>query len=271
MTAPLTAEQIPMARNILRKLNLPENAVGSLTQILLRSLNFIAYKQDCDKCGGVIDGCKKLLAKYKDGEIITYYEPCAKAAEYKISVRTKRLIELANVPYIFRSKTAADFMQNGFGNANSKALDEAERAIFDNASLYIYGNPGTGKTYLASVIANERARQGKKSAFVNAPDILENLREFNQVNRPDELTRAEKLHMLYSAECLIIDDIGAEKPTQWTCEVLFKIINRRYNNGSQLIITSNLNIEELRDYLHCTAGDRIIRRICDMCEPVEIV
>lgn len=236
----------------------------------LRSLNFIANKQDCEHCNGSIDNCKKLLAKYEGGEVITYYEPCAKAYKYRTTVKAKRLIELANVPYIFRTKTASDFMKNGFGSNNADALDNAEKAIFDDASLYIYGAPGTGKTYLASVIANERARQGKRSAFVNTPDILENLREFNQVTKPDEPTRADKLHFLYTTACLIIDDLGAEKPTPWTCENLFKIINRRYNDARQIIITSNLNIEELQKYMNCTAGDRIIRRICDMCIPVEI-
>lgn len=272
ITAPLEPEQIPTARALLKALRIPAAAASSLNQTTFRNISYIVNKQKCDTCNGAIPNCKRLIAKYENGEIIIYDEACQKSIEFAKSTKARKLIERANVPNIFRNVRADAFDTNGRGSKNQLAMDLAEDAIFNDTSLYIYGECGTGKTLLASIIANERAFEGKHSAFVNVPDILEDLRDFNQSTKfADSLTRQDKLNFFYRADCLIVDDLGAEKPSDWTCETLFKIINRRYNDGKQIIITSNFNIDELSRHMHYTAGDRIVRRICDMCKPVQIV
>lgn len=270
---PIPPERIPEAKALLKAINLPESAATSLNKITLNSLNFIVNLQHCETCHGKIPNCDRLRAEYRDGEIYIYKETCQESITRAKSNKARKLINRARVPAIFRDVKATDFLANGRGDRNPNALTAAEAAIFDDASLYIYGGAGTGKTFLAAVIANERAYEGKASAFVNVPDILEDLRDFNQKTSATEnvITRQDKLNFLYRAECLIIDDLGAEKPSDWTCETLFKIINRRYNDGKQLIVTSNFTIEELQARMNYVAGDRIIRRICDICQPVEIV
>lgn len=227
--------------------------------------------QNCAHCDGKIMNCKRFDVSYDGTELIFEHKTCEASEEFTKSETAKKIIKKAHVPTIFVKTRATDFTKNGRGDRNKEAMAAAENAIFDNESLFINGRPGTGKTFLASVIAIERAYEGKYSNFANVPDVLDDLRDFNQKTSSEEYeTPQEKLRKLYKTPCLILDDLGAEKSTDWTCETLFKIVNKRYNDGKQLIITSNFNIDELQRKMDFTAGDRIIRRICDMCTPIQV-
>lgn len=255
----------------MRTLNIPEVAVNSLTQFRLNSLQ-AAANQKCDDCNGVVPNCKRFVVSYVNGELVFTHEPCAKSIAYNSAKTAEKLIKKAHIPFIFSKFRAADFLKDGRGDRNPKALIAAEDAIFGDKNLFVYGGSGTGKTMLAAIIAIERAYEGKPSLFANVPDVLDDLRDFNQSSKyADSLTPQDKLNRIYGTSCLILDDLGAEKASDWTCETLFKVINRRYNDGKQLVITSNFDIDQLQRRMNYTAGDRIIRRICDMCEPIEIV
>ena len=268
---PIQATDVPRATELLKALNLPEIAVNSLTQFRLASLQ-AAVNQNCDDCNGVVPNCKRFVVSYTNGELVFTNEPCAKSIAYNSAKTSEKLIKRAHIPYIFSKLRAADFLKNGRGDRNQQALIAAEDAIFSDKNLFVYGGSGTGKTMLAAIIAIERAHEGKPSLFTNVPDVLDDLRDFNQYSKyTDSMTPQDKLNRIYETKCLILDDLGAEKASDWTCETLFKIINRRYNDGKQLVITSNFDIDQLQRRMNYTAGDRIIRRICDMCEPVEIV
>ena len=65
---------------------------------------------------------------------------------------------------------------------------------------------------------------------------------------------------------LILDDLGVEKTTEWALQALYVVVNRRYLDGRQTIITSNLTLDEVREKL----GDRIASRIVGMCHPVRL-
>jgi DNA replication protein DnaC len=66
--------------------------------------------------------------------------------------------------------------------------------------------------------------------------------------------------------CLILDDLGTEKVSDWVLQSMYQIINARYVQMRQTVITSNHSLEELRSRI----GDRIPSRIAEMCEVFEL-
>ena len=71
-------------------------------------------------------------------------------------------------------------------------------------------------------------------------------------------------------EVTVFDDIGTETPSDFVIEELFKIINTRYLNDKKIIGTTNLNKAGLIEHYHGITGDRIVSRLSEMCDFVEI-
>lgn len=220
----------------------------------------------CKNCNGQVPySCYKFTA-YEDGDRVKFKKDrCVINLEYKQKEKTKNALK-SGVPYIFRNARASDF---NITSQNEAAVDAAESAIFDDESFYFCGKCGVGKTLLASIIVNERARIDKESLFLNAPDMFASLRDFNS-KKEDFESPEEKLYKICKVKCLIIDDLGAEKNSDWTCEQLFRILNERYNNARQTIITSNLTPEKLIDHFKDINGERIVRRILHICKTIFI-
>lgn len=142
------------------------------------------------------------------------------------------------------------------------------------------GNCGSGKTILAAaigceVIANielDEVRIGYAAMFgedfkrcgeypvkfVNAVDLLERLR--NSFDKGNGESRG-MLEEYEAAPLLILDDLGAEKPSGWSGERLYELINYRYTELLPTIITTNCHADELRSRL----GERIFDRIRSTC------
>lgn len=104
------------------------------------------------------------------------------------------------------------------------------------ASLFIAGDIGTGKTYLASCLAADLIRRKVQVRWCNVGDVLRTIRSsFDQKN----LTEEETIRRFTSPRVLVLDDLGKERPTEWAVEQLFSIINTRYDAGLPLIVTTN--------------------------------
>lgn len=112
-------------------------------------------------------------------------------------------------------------------------------------SLYIYGQNGLGKSYISAAIANEYLEiNGGKIAFVNARDLIEDLR--NLVFE-DKLAFNQKIKDLESANLLIVDDLGNEKITEWSKEeVIFPLIENQIKANKLIIINSDYSLQELK-------------------------
>lgn len=259
----LTAE----ATEILLKLSLPVENVQFLTIPQFNILNgAVEQLTMCKNCDGNNRNCDKITytAEIVDGKLVTQKMPCELAQKAAFKRQVDTIIQRAKIPPRFRHFRATDYDAS---DRNADAIDAAEAAILDGASLYIHGDVGTGKTMLACIIAVEFAHRLKSCRFVNVPDLMESLREFNQIqHRDDDATREEKLRHIYETKRLIVDDLGAEKPSDWTNEILFKIFNRRYNDCSQTIVTSNLPPSKLKNHV----GDRVARRVLHDAEIVQI-
>lgn len=163
-------------------------------------------------------------------------------------------------------------------NADTKAFDllndykeSVLQKVESGKGLYIWGkSTGTGKTSWACKIMSHYFRKitfntglENEGLFIFLPSFLEDLRNSYSDKDPDF---EQMLEMLNSCKLLIIDDIGAERVTEWVSERMVSIINRRSSNGLCTIYTSNLSPEQLKEKL----GDRIASRVLGGSQIIEI-
>lgn len=181
-----------------------------------------------------------------------------------------RLMRSAKVPAAYAADTFADY---NLTDENEAAVKAAKWVISQNdRGIFIEGPRGTGKTKLAAIIANEKAKAGQPVLFSSVPDLLADIRATFGGGRTGETLRTVR-----EAPCLILDDLGAERMTEWVGEQLFAIINYRYNERLQTIVTTNYKSGELMERMTLTTktgqaddmqGQRIMSRIYGMCERV---
>lgn len=130
-------------------------------------------------------------------------------------------------------------------------------------SLLLYGVPGNGKTHLAASVHNYLKKQGKIVVFVRMPDLLGKIRA--TFGKDKQESEAQILKALSVCDLLIIDDLGAEKLTDWVEDILYRIIDGRYRMKKPVMATSNLDPELLAGKL----GRRIYDRLEEMSQPIE--
>lgn len=143
----------------------------------------------------------------------------------------------------------------------AKGAADCHKAAEDFASnptgwLVLMGRPGNGKTHLAAAIYNALTALLVPVAFVNWPSFLAYLREaFNPETRcQQDSTFAVRFDVVQKAPVLILDDVGAERGTDWTEEQLYKLLDHRTMHILPTVITSNCRPDEL-------GHERVVSRI----------
>jgi len=138
--------------------------------------------------------------------------------------------------------------------------------------LYLHGNFGCGKTYLISALFNELSKKRISTEIVYFPELLRDIKS-------DFDTFGDRIEYLEEVDLLLIDDIGAEKVTEWSRdEILGTILQKRMNNYKTTFFTSNLNMEELERHLRINSysddeikARRIIERVKQLTEDMELI
>lgn len=140
--------------------------------------------------------------------------------------------------------------------------------------LYLHGPVGTGKTHAAWAAARmwcgvtgtvpraasaDGLGRGPNIVFTRMTDLLDDLRPSD-----GEGGSRRRIRECQYAELLVLDDVGAEKASEWTQERLYSLIDHRYVNCLPVIVTSNLST----DYLAEQTGERVASRIAGMCTVV---
>ena len=113
-----------------------------------------------------------------------------------------------------------------------------------SGNLLFNGSTGLGKTMLSACIATEVAEKGYSVAYETAAHLFAKLEKDHF--RPDEES-AEAVKKLQKCDLLIIDDLGTELPGNFTVAALYTLLNDRLLAGKPMIISTNLNISEIRD------------------------
>ncbi|MGK4579625.1 ATP-binding protein [Kitasatospora sp. HPMI-4] len=137
----------------------------------------------------------------------------------------------------------------------------ARPQVTTGPSLLLAGVVGTGKTHEAygAVRYLVEAGLGVRWRATTAADLYAHLRPRVGVDSERELAAVSRCPLL------ILDDLGAAKSSEWVEEITYRLINRRYNQMLPTMITTNLRIKDLRDYL----GDRVASRLAQMTTRVQ--
>jgi len=144
-------------------------------------------------------------------------------------------------------------------------LNLPRNPVEDVSSLFIFGKVKTGKTIRAAqLLVQQRMFDyinniSRTTLFVSFPELFAEIRDTYNNNK---LTEKEVLDKYLNVDFLIIDDFLTAKPTDWVMEILYRLINYRYENLKKTIITSNLSLEEIENVLQ---DQRITSRIDRMC------
>lgn len=189
-------------------------------------------------------------------------EPCT-ACDIVAGRRRERFAKLGPVPAPYDAYTFADFP------ATSPLMANACRkmaALGDSPPrhLFLWGPVGSGKTSLGTCVYRAWLANGAAGMWFSVPGLLNAIRAgFDRETRsylPNELVDA-----VCTVPVLLLDDIGAERVTDWVAAQLYEVVNRRQERPT--IFTSNLDLAALCDRLGGIDGERIVSRIQGMAEP----
>ena len=147
-------------------------------------------------------------------------------------------------------------------NMAKRYVNHFDAMCRDGKGLLLYGGVGTGKTYIACMIANALIDKGYPVLVTNFARVLSTLQ--------GTFDKQEYLDSLNQFKLLIIDDLGIERDTGYAKEQVFNIIDSRYRAGLPMIITTNLTIQKLAMESEL-ADKRVYDRILERCYPVEVV
>jgi DNA replication protein DnaC len=131
--------------------------------------------------------------------------------------------------------------------------------------LWVFGGTGTGKTTLAMLISKAALEAGRTVAIYSLPKLLARIRRTYD-SEPGGDSYLSFFERLTSVDLLHLDDLGAEKRSDWVLEQLYALINERYESQRSVLITTNLDHMELEQQI----GARTVSRLTEICEEVEL-
>ncbi len=240
----------------------------------------------CPVCGGT--GWKEVGPDPKARQVARC--DCA------LSGRVQRLIGQARIPARYEhcefSEFSTDFPGADGGLERAKLVAERFVAGYpvenDGRGLLIVGSVGVGKTHLAVAVLKDLLRKGVPGLFCDYRDLLKQVQ--NSYNPSVQTTEMQLLRPIFETEVVLLDELGAVKPTEWVWDTVSHVLNTRYNDKRTTLITTNFpdlppattkpddepvdRFKAKRATREETLGDRITERmrsrLHEMCKKIEI-
>lgn len=175
------------------------------------------------------------------------------------------LVSTSRIPEGMKRCTFETFVTAGMDPAVRTAKGLAMACVEDGSSLVLGGGTGVGKTHLAVAMVQELVSRGKCAIFVPTVDLLDEVRAGYESGKADQIQRGAR-----EADCLVLDDLGAQRTTDWVAERLFALLDDRYRNGRQTVITTNaISMKDLSEGLG-DRGARITSRLSESAQALFI-
>lgn len=192
--------------------------------------------------------------------------PCVCQRDQSKRERAERLRQKSGLGLAAREMTFQSFdatlVQVGKGQEKAATIRQVEGikhacqqfGAHPHGWLVLCGAYGSGKTHLATAIANMALGMNRACYMATVPEMLDVIRAGMNDHTADEWMR-----MVQEVELLILDDLGQGNITDWGREVLFKVLVFRHRNNLATVVTTNLNIDGIRELL----GGAIASRLSD--------
>ena len=146
-----------------------------------------------------------------------------------------------------------------------KFVDDLDDRLEAGKGLWLFGDTGTGKTTLAMLVSKAVLESGHSVAIYSLPKLLARIRRTYD-SEPGGDSYLAFFERLTAVDLLHIDDLGAEKRSDWVLEQLYAIVNERYEARRSIIVTTNLPHHELEEQI----GTRTVSRLNEMCEELAL-
>jgi DNA replication protein DnaC len=191
--------------------------------------------QACPLCGG---SGWRMVAAERNGRRVEQATRC----DCFLQRQGGRLLEAARIPRRYRHCELSNFEHQGpfrsLAKAHMESLRFVEEFPLENAGLLLTGPIGCGKTHLAVGIAKELIlRKSIPCLFWDYRELLKEIQ--NSYNSSVQVTEMDVLRPVFEAEVLVLDELGAAKPTEWVWDTVSHILNTRYNDKRTTLITTN--------------------------------
>ena len=208
----------------------------------------------------------------------------------RLRQRSDQLLERARIPRRYEPCELSNFdvLPGGFEAIMSRAHLQACRFVEEypldrNAGLLLVGPVGVGKTHLAVGVIKELIRKNIPCLFYDYRELLKEIQ--NSYNSTVQTTEMEVLRPVFDTPVVVLDELGAVKPTEWVWDTVSHILNTRYNDQRTTIITTNYPDQPAyenggdsdrslaqratrRETLGDRIGERMRSRLHEMCRTV---
>lgn len=157
-----------------------------------------------------------------------------------LETQAKYLLESARIPERYRDCNFSTYQTSGNDNLAAtkiKVESWASQYPLDRTGVLFVGPSGVGKTHLAVAALKHLADKGFHCLFCDYRELLKQIQ--NSYDPSVQTTELELLRPVFESEVLVLDDLGAVKPSEWVWDTVSIILNTRYNEKRTTLITTN--------------------------------
>jgi DNA replication protein DnaC len=199
----------------------------------------------------------------------------ARRCRCRVEEGRARLLEAARIPRRFGECSLANYRPAEGNGSQLRALGLAHRLVKEypaaDRGLLLTGPCGVGKTHLAVAVLRGLIEKGVTCLFYEFGALLNDIRR--SFDPDTQASESEVLAPVYEAEVLVLDELGAVRPTDWVRDMMMQIVGSRYNDRRLTIFTTNYTDAQdmpSDETLEDRVGARLRSRLYEMCRTVVI-